>query len=138
MHDDGFGWWGLLALVGVVACLWHVRLSPWLWLAALGLLGIPLSAALHAMMYFVPCGAFEAPPALWLPWAVRGCSWLAIVVGLTAALAQIRRRTDALRRAAEATPPLPGTDALRPWNAGQRPPSRDVQQPAAKEPGVRS
>ena len=125
--------WELFALVGFVVCLWHLRLSPWLGLVAIGLLGVVLSACLHGLSQFSPEGDVDPYRTgdfrlllLQTGWAMRGASWLGIVVGLTAALIHIRRKINALQRAAGLSR-MPEPDALRPWSERTQPASRDIR-----------
>lgn len=112
--------WELFALVGFVICLKHLRLSPWLGLAALGLLGIVLSACLHGIACYSPQGIVDpylqgGNPLLMLKagWAIRGFSWFSVVAGLAATLIHLHRKVSALEKPA-GTNIVPSADPLRP------------------------
>src|SRR5262245_6470735 len=100
MHLNDIGPWGMLALVAAVACLLNVRLSPWLWLAGVGMAGVAFSAALQTTPLLpVPCGSYPANPSIpWPLWAACVNSWVGTAVGLTAALWHIRRKMNSLQR----------------------------------------
>ena len=130
---DNFGMWEWLLVVLFVACLCHLRLSRWLGLVALCLPGFLVSAFLQGLAHFSPEGDIDPYMTggfrlmlLQAGWAIRGASWLGVVVGLTAALLHIRRKMDALQRAAIPSR-IPEPDALRPWNEKTQPPSRDIR-----------
>jgi hypothetical protein len=111
------GFIGLVWLAGLTACAWHIRLSVWWALAALGLLGLAVAAVLQTLAYSSPEGEvdpYKYPENLAMlhaSWIIFALSCLGTPIGFIAAIVHMNSRKKVRQRDAK-TLILPNADAL--------------------------